>query len=80
MLKWPRMPATAMLIPAKYVYVSPTNTLLGYQLKTSSPKEVAVIGSMTYELKSAEELRVDPARVQLFMTWRGCAQVHMLAA
>jgi hypothetical protein len=28
--KWPRIPTTAKVIPAKYVYVSPTNTLLGY--------------------------------------------------
>lgn len=46
-LKWPRMPATAMLMPAKYVYVSPTNTLLGYQLNIRSPKDVDVMGSMT---------------------------------
>ena len=29
--KWPKMPATAKVIPAKYVYESPTNTALGYQ-------------------------------------------------
>jgi hypothetical protein len=29
-LKWPKIPTTAIVIPAKYVYVSPTNTEEGY--------------------------------------------------
>jgi len=32
LLKWPRMPATANAMPAKYVNVSPTNTCDGYLL------------------------------------------------
>lgn len=29
-LKWPKIPITAIVIPAKYVYVSPTKTEEGY--------------------------------------------------
>ena len=29
-LKWPKIPTTAIVIPAKYVYVSPTKTAEGY--------------------------------------------------
>jgi len=29
-LKWPKIPTTAIVIPAKYVYVSPTKTEDGY--------------------------------------------------
>ncbi len=47
-LKWPRMPATAMAIPAKYVKVSPTKTSDGYQLKSSRAAVVAASGSIRY--------------------------------
>jgi hypothetical protein len=46
--KWPRMPATARVMPAKYVKVSPTKTLAGYQLKVSKAKVVAARGIMRY--------------------------------
>ena len=47
-LKWPRMPATAMAIPAKYVKVSPTKTSDGYQLKSRRAAVVAASGSIRY--------------------------------
>lgn len=39
------MPDTARVIPAKYVYVSPTKTLAGYWLYLSSANELNIKGS-----------------------------------
>ena len=44
--KWPKMPATAKVIPAKYVYESPTNTALGYQFCFNKPTVAAKNGAI----------------------------------
>ena len=44
-LKCPRIPATPSDMPAKYVNVSPTNTLLGYQLCAISASVTARKGA-----------------------------------
>ena len=44
LLKWPKIPTTAKTIPAKYVYVSPTNTSEGYLLYLKRAREPAIKG------------------------------------
>ena len=46
LLKWPRIAATANVMPAKCVNVSPTNIRAGHQFKQSRPREVATKGTM----------------------------------
>mmetsp|Transcript_38107 Transcript_38107/g.94704 ORF Transcript_38107/g.94704 Transcript_38107/m.94704 type:complete len:273 (-) Transcript_38107:883-1701(-) len=60
-LKWPRIPATPRVIPAKYVNVSPTNTLDGYQLCAIRPSVHARNGAARHKLKRCASCIVPPA-------------------